>query len=248
MISKVIMEIEQTNKEETANKEDLIIRELEENHYATEASKNVLLGKIISEKLLNKKAIKGMIKKSWGDPEGFSIIDLSANTFLFNFTKPEIPSKILDESPWNILGHVLVLERWSPQVSMREIEFLHAPYWIQIHGMPLELFSKHNAIRVGNKIGEALEAKDPFHATTIIRGFLRVRVSVNITNPLVPEFLLQRNTLPKIWIQIRYEKLLDHCFNCVRLSHDQRSCKQKKIMDASNTVNRRMDRGLAFRH
>lgn len=62
--------------------------EFEENHFATEAEKNALLGRIITQKTLNKKTIKRMIKKGWGgDPEGLSIIDLAPNTFIFNFTR-----------------------------------------------------------------------------------------------------------------------------------------------------------------
>lgn len=91
--------------------------------------------------------------------------------------------------------------------------------------MPLEFFSKQNASHVGSKLGEVIEAEDPFDGTTINRGFLRVRVSVNIKNPLVTGFWLPRNPLPKKWIQICYEKLMDYCFNCRRLGHDQRSFK-----------------------
>lgn len=80
---------------------------------------------------------------------------------------------------------------------MHEIEYSNTPYWIQIHGMPLEFFLKQNAIRVGSKIGEVIEAKDPFDGTTINMGFLRVRVSVNIKKPTGCRFLAPKEFLPK---------------------------------------------------
>lgn len=218
------MEIADHNEEQPLSK-------FEENQFATVAAKNVLLGRIIAQKSLSRKVIKGMIKKGWGDPQGLTIVDLSPNTFLFNFTNPDTPNKILEEAPWNIMGHVLVLSKWNPQVSMHEIEYNHTPFWIQIHGMPLELFSKQNAIRAGNRVGSVIEVEDPFNGTSINRGFLRIKVSVNINNPLVAGFWIARATFPKVWVQIRYEKLMDFCFNCRRLGHDQRACKYSKTMD-----------------
>lgn len=175
-----------------------------------------------------------MIKKGWGDPERLNIVDISLNTFLFNFTNHETPSRILKESPWNILGQALVLQEWDPQAPIQEIEFKHIPFWIQIHGLPLELFSKQNDVRAGSKIGEVMEVEEPFNGTSINRGFLRARVLVNINNPLVVSFWIQRAALPSVWVKIRYKMLMDFCYNYGRLGHEHRSCKQSKAMEESN--------------
>lgn len=139
-----------------------------------------------------------MIKKGWGDTEGLVIIDLSPNTFLFNFPNFEIPNRILDEAPWNILEQALILKKWHPQISMHEVEFSHTPYWVQMHGFPLEFFSKDNIVKTGRKLGEVLEVEDPFHGTTISRGFLHTKISINVKNPLVAGFWLPRSTLPRM--------------------------------------------------
>lgn len=76
--------------------------------------------------------------------------------------------------------------------------------------------------------------EDPFHGTAINRAFLRVKVLINTNNSLVTGFWLQRNSLPKIWVYIRYEKLMDFCFNCGRLGHDQKMCKNKRALDTTN--------------
>lgn len=177
-----------------------------------------------------------MIKKGWGEPQGLSIVDLSPNTFLFNFTNPETPSRILEEAPSNILGHVLVLQQWNRQISTHEVDYTYMPYWVQIHGMPLEYFSTQNAARAGSKIGKVLEIEDPFHGTAIKRAFLRVRVAINTEEPLVVGFWLPRNPLPRIWIHTRYEKLKDLCYNCGRLGHDQKTCKYRKVMDVVDPI------------
>lgn len=220
--------------EELNSAEEIIITELPENQFATKAAQYALLGKIYTEKSLSKKVIKSMIKKGWGNPKGLSIVDISPNIFLFNFTDLETSNRILEKAPWNILGQVLILKQWNPQISVHEIDFTHAPYWIQIHGMPLEFFSKQNAAHTGSKIGEVIDVEDPFHGTTIKRSFLRVRVLLNTKNPLPAGFWIPRLHFPKIWVQLRYEKLMDYCYNCGRLRHDQRACRHKRALDAVN--------------
>lgn len=107
--------------------------------------------KILTEKQLNKKVVKSMIKKGWDDPQGLTIVDPAPKTFLFNFADINTPLRILEEAPWNILGQVLILKQWNPQISMQEVDYTHTPYWVQIHGMPLEFYSKENAIKAGSK-------------------------------------------------------------------------------------------------
>lgn len=215
--------------------EELIISEFVENQFAVTTSKNTLLGRLYTEKSFSKKIVKSMIKKGWGDPEGLSIIDIGPSTFLFNFSDADTPKNILANAPWNILGQVLLLKQWSPQISSQEVEFSHSPYWIQIHGMPLELLSKDNATRAGSRIGEVLEVEDPFQGTSIIRSFLRVRILLNVKNPLIVGFWIPRQQHTKVWIQVKYEKLMDFCYNCGRLGHDQKGCKHKKSFDAINS-------------
>lgn len=103
-----------------------------------------------------------------------------------------------------------------------------------MHDVPLEFFSKDNTIKMGNKIGEVNEVEDPFQGTTIIRGFLRAGISINVNKPFTAGFWLPRSNLLKAWIQIRYEKLIDFCFKCGRLGHDKKTCKGEKAMNPTD--------------
>lgn len=69
------------------------------------------------------------------------IIDLAANTFLFNFTRPEEPKRTLHEAPWNVIGHLVVLHPWNPSKAINEMAYEHSPYWVKAHGVLLEMFS-----------------------------------------------------------------------------------------------------------
>lgn len=195
-----------------------------------DVSMHALVGRIITQKFLNKKTVQGMIMKSWGNPEGLEIIDFGKNTFLFNFKDFKMSQRVYNDGPWNVMGSLLCLQRWVPEFTMFEIPFTHCPFWIQIHGVPFEGISRENATKIGSKIGDVLEVEDPIIEKRITRGFMRVRVSINITKPLVTGFWVPRKEFPKVWVMLLYEKLQDFCYNCGVIGHEQKECKEEKAM------------------
>lgn len=195
-----------------------------------EVAKHALVGKIISEKALNRKTVRGMIIKSWGNPRGMYIVNLSTNTYLFNFSEPATPRRIMAEAPWNILGSLLCLHRWTPEFTVHEIDFTYSPFWIQIHGVPLDGISKENARRIASKVGEVEEVEDPFMGYKLARGFMRARVNVDITKSLITGFRIPRKEMPNTWAWIYYEKLQDYCFKCGRLGHGRKDCDEPEAV------------------
>lgn len=58
-----------------------------------------LLGRIIADKLLNKKKVKAKLIKGWDELVGLSIIDLGTNMFIFIFETKEDARRIFDNTP-----------------------------------------------------------------------------------------------------------------------------------------------------
>ena len=110
---------------------------------------STLVGKIICNKVLNKGAVKSILFKAWGEPDMMTMTDLGRNTFMFNFTKDATPKRIMEESPWNVMGHLLSLQWWSPWCSITEVSYDMVEFWVQAHGMPLEALSSWVATRIG---------------------------------------------------------------------------------------------------
>ena len=73
-----------------------------------------LVGKIICNKALNKGAVKNIVEKAWGEPNSLSITDIGPNCFMFNFSEDATPKKVMENSPWNVMGHLLSLQWWNP--------------------------------------------------------------------------------------------------------------------------------------
>lgn len=50
-----------------------------------------------------------------------------------------------------------MLKRFSPDISVSEVDFSFTEFWIQIHGFPLNRRSKENVLKIGSMAGRALD-------------------------------------------------------------------------------------------
>ncbi|KAF7823513.1 reverse transcriptase [Senna tora] len=84
--------------------------------------------------------------------------------------------------------------------------------------------SMENAIRLGEKIGVVTEVEDCWEEEAMVRSFLRARVRIDVRNPLSVGLWVPRPNLPKLWIEVKNEKLQNVCFGCGVIGHDIKSC------------------------
>lgn len=75
------------------------------------------------------------------------------------------------------------IQRRPPKLELNEVKLERVLFWVQLHGIPLNMSSENNVRHIARDIGEFLKFENPMMA----HGFLRVRVVVNTLNPLVTE-------------------------------------------------------------
>ncbi|KAL7169610.1 hypothetical protein ACSBR2_034615 [Camellia fascicularis] len=63
------------------------------------------------------------------------------------------------EAPWLVMGNLLILKPFMVGVSVSEIEFKWSPFWIQVHGLPVEKLTKANGEMIGKKIGRLIRVE-----------------------------------------------------------------------------------------
>jgi hypothetical protein len=129
-----------------------------------------------------------------------------------------------NKRPWTLKGAHLNLQEWRPDLTWEEVDFSWPTFWIQVHGLPPCWQNKENLERIGGKAGRVKEVDSVGENICQGRRFIRIRVDVNITKPLLPGFFLPRPGLNDLWINLKYEKLPDTCFNYGLLDHDGRTC------------------------
>ncbi|KAM1333485.1 hypothetical protein PS2_009398 [Malus domestica] len=90
----------------------------------------------------------------------------------------------------------------------------------QQRGVPLCLSSSSNITRLAMAIGQVEEVEDPSMAC----GFLRAKVLVDTTMPLITGCWLPSKQKQDTWIEFSYERLQDFCYRCGRIGHMNTDC------------------------
>ncbi|KAI7997134.1 hypothetical protein LOK49_LG10G00465 [Camellia lanceoleosa] len=150
-----------------------------------DVSPRCLVGKILAQKILNKPAVANILLATWKSRTGVVVTPWKENIFLFQFKDLEDRSRVLQETPWSVMGHLLVLMPLSLGKAIDELDFRWTPFWVQVHGLPLAEMTRAHEEVIGSRIGRLVEVEAPSEGLLIHHSFLRLRVKMDVTKPLL---------------------------------------------------------------
>ncbi|TXG73941.1 hypothetical protein EZV62_002520 [Acer yangbiense] len=142
-----------------------------------------LVGKILSNKLVNREAFTTLIPEIWKIKQGVEIEVVDGNVFSFTFKCAEDRRMVLQGGPWRFDKALLVLVEPTERGAIQEISFNKAAFWIQILNVPLLCMMKEIGAFLGRMIGEFKEI-DVGQSGECVGKYLRVRVVINVDEPL----------------------------------------------------------------
>lgn len=103
----------------------------------------------------------------------------------------------------------LSVKRWPSTLIKLDV----VPFWVQIRGLPLNLCIVTSARKLAEVVGEFLEVEN----LELAKGFLRVKISVEMGKSLIMGCWLPRLRGTYSWIEFRYEHLQDFCYKCGKI-------------------------------
>ena len=104
--------------------------------------------------------------------------------------------------------------------------FNHAPFWVIIYDCPL-----------GGRKGRRIRATTESIGTPIkidescTKGWtksIRVKILLNLREPLIDEITLDKANGQEITLLVKYERLPNICYFCGRIGYAERDCKAKE--------------------
>ena len=203
--------------------------ELPPNQQPLNSSANTIIGKLVSPKILSLPVIKEVVTKAWRPLYPLEVIKLDPNIFLFKFQHETDAQKTFLKRPWSIRGGHLILKKWNPCLTWKEVDFSKTTLWIQIHGLPSLWLSEANLRSIGTMAGEVLELDLSGEGGSVWRRFSRIKIECAVEQPLLPGVFLPRPNLDDLWVSLKYEKLSIICYICGLIGHDEKECNKETL-------------------
>ena len=171
-----------------------------------------LIGEVLNPKKQNIEKLLQTMPSQWGLAERITANDLENGKFLFNFTNEEDLNYVMANGPFHYNFCMIVLVRWEPIVHDDYPWII--PFWVQLIGFPLHLWTDRNLKNIGRIIG---------HIDTIVLTEGHMLIDVDSRHPLKFSRKLEYEG-DEVTIEIKYYKLFKHCTTCGMLSHEKVYC------------------------
>ena len=190
----------------------------------------IIAAKFLTKRALNIDAIAATFTPLWRSKNGFKIKNLGNHIVLFTFKSKVEVDNILANKPWSFDKHLMVLQRYDGVSEVHELDFTLTPFWVQVHGIPVKFMTTTVAESLCETVGQV--QKQP--QTEECGGFMRVRVLVDVTQPLCRGRVISLDDDKELWVSFKYERLPIICYWCGRLNHNDRDC--ETCIDSEGTL------------
>ena len=97
--------------------------------------------------------------------------NLGPNIYSISIDSLECYDRILDESPWFLIGKLFNIKKWDPKLSMEEINMSIAEFWVYVHNLPPNYMTTANVNLIGQQLGKVVSFEESFHEGVMIRPF-----------------------------------------------------------------------------
>jgi hypothetical protein len=135
--------------------------------------------------------------------------------------------RILLGNPWIFRNSWLIVKAWNIQTDPTVEDFTQAPVWIQLWGLPPHCKTKKMGESIGNLLGK-VEASE-FYEYPGKKMIIKIKVAINVLQPIQSGILIGNHKDGTTWIDFRYERLPQVCFQCGILGHMEQLCQNQPM-------------------
>lgn len=183
--------------------------------------KSLLARKFLTHCIVNKEAVSRTFKPLWLTQKPFHAHDVGENNLIFEFDTDTDLERVLEYEPWTYDKQLAIFQRIDNATTVSSLAFNEYTFWVQIHDLPIKSMMSELGISIGNSIGKAVCVVESTNEG-IIGCFLCVRVTLDVSRPLGRGRKLKDNGVAVGWAPFRYERLLNFCYWCGCLMHEDR--------------------------
>ena len=183
----------------------------------------LLAGKFLTHHSINKEAVYRTFKPLWRTRKPFCMHNMNKNKMVFKFKNEVDLERVLEFEPWTYDKHLVLFQRIDDTTTISSLSFSECSFWVQIHNLPIKSMTLELGMSIGSSISKVVQVANS-DENGIIGRSLRVRVSIDVSKPLSRGRKLWDNGVVFDWVYFRYERLLNFCYRCGSLMHEDRDC------------------------
>lgn len=214
---------ESKNEQETSEEdEDVLKISDDEEDQQLEKRSYCVIAKLWTNKAYNTRALFDTMKKLWNPREGMVCGELGNRMLSFQFNSKRDRDMVMERTPWQFNKHLLVLKEVCEATAPSDLDLESTLIWAKIYDIPLKGRNQKTIKMIGKRFGEVKEIDE-----STLNGFtraVRIRLSINLNEPLKKGTKIQLSNAKPCWVQIAYERLPIFCYWCGRIGHSQKEC------------------------
>ncbi|GJR65147.1 retrotransposon protein, putative, ty1-copia subclass [Tanacetum coccineum] len=184
-----------------------------------------------------------------------SMLNSSTGLFSFQFSSMDGLNSMLENGPWFIRNHPLILRKWNSDVNLLKKDVGNVLVWVKLHGVPITAFSEDGLSAIAMKLGTLLMI-DSYTSDMCLQSwgrssYARVMIELWADMELKDTIVV---AMPKIMadgyytctICVKYEWKPPRCSCCKVFGHTQEECpKNIRLVVATNVKkSRKTSRGV----
>lgn len=155
--------------------------------------------------------------------EGIEVHDIGGMRYSFVFFHKMDLQKVLEGWPWSFEQATLILHQLVDGEDPNTIQLQSVEMWIQVYDIPRGFLSENILRSIGAAIGK-FTRMDANMLDGVRKPFVRIRVVLNVEEPLKRRLKIMREGDNWSWVNFKYERLGTFCFVCGILGHSERDC------------------------
>ena len=187
-----------------------------------QSKEHIIAALFLTRRALNMEAVARTFKPLWRSENGFKIQREGDHKVLFVFDNKEDVDRILSTEPWSFDKSLVVTQRFERNSSIEELCFDKASFWVQVHNIPIRYRNRSVAEDICDSIGQV--HRSVANSEGGGGSFMRVRVTLDVYQPLCRGRVIKLEDGEKIWVSFKYERLPNFCYWCGCFDHGDKDC------------------------
>ncbi|XP_039044744.1 uncharacterized protein LOC120184314 [Hibiscus syriacus] len=133
---------------------------------------------------------------------------------------------VLEHGPWHIQNIPLVVLKWEPGMTSLEFSFDKFLIWVQLYGIPLELYTRRGISYIASALGLPLYM-DRITAEKSRLVYAKVCIEIDVAHevPSVVSVVLQDGSTVDVTVEI--PRMPHKCSSCSVFGHTSQKCPGK---------------------